>query len=187
MKKFAIVFIKDGEFGTKGSIGAVYSAASPNPGGYSRDFADPSITKHVEIPEGYETDQSVLKATVEDDGDVVLSEDSAAKTALAAARAREQVRALVRGAREFGNKMIEEFTIDNVMLGITHDDKTDEVLDKMKDLILSLQSGSLYLAREQAISFPDSKKITKYITDARLLSLVNKIETYLGIPLTDEL
>ena len=48
-------------------------------------------------------------------------------------------------------------------------------------------NAKLRFAIDQAKAMPESSKDATFLTDARLLSFVNKIETYLGLPLSTEL
>lgn len=104
----------------------------------------------------------------------------AAKTTLA-------VEQSVSAARDFGMRLMVNFAAENVLLGITQEGKTGEVLTKMAPVMTPLQSGSLYEAIAQMRAIPSEQYDTKYITAARLLSGINKIETYLGIPLSESL
>lgn len=121
----------------------------------------------------------------------VVSVDQAIKAQLAAneaASAQAQVlRDMVRNAKSFGSQIVEDFTIQNVLLGITADNMTGTVLNRMANVILALQSGSLHEAISRAKSVPAEHKDAKYITDARLLAAVNAIETYLNLPLSTHL
>lgn len=90
-------------------------------------------------------------------------------------------------AQEFGKNLMDEFTRENMKMGITQDGKTSSVRKAMTEVILALTTGSLYDAIDEAKAIPAEKKDVKYITDARLISFINKIETYLGQPLTETL
>ena len=87
-------------------------------------------------------------------------------------------------AISFGQTLLREFTLENIKLGITQDGMTGVVLDRMQPALIAAQTGSLYelIARLRAI--PDKDKDAKYITDARILAYINKIEAYLGLPLS---
>jgi hypothetical protein len=86
-----------------------------------------------------------------------------------------------------GNKLIHEFATENVMLGITQDNMTAQVLDNMGPVLIALQTGSLYPAMDRIRAIPAESKDAKYITDARLLNYLNKIQQYLGLELSEEL
>ena len=83
--------------------------------------------------------------------------------------------------------MIADFSTENVILGISEDGMTGTVLDNMAGVMAALQSGSLKEAIARAKALPAEKKDAKYITNARLLAFVNKLETHLGITLSSSL
>lgn len=94
----------------------------------------------------------------------------------------EVVETSIRNAIKFGEKMLVTYAAENIMLGITQDGMTGTVIDRLGSVIVCLQSGSLYdvIARIKAI--PVEHYDSKYITAVRLLSFVNKVEDYLGLP-----
>lgn len=94
---------------------------------------------------------------------------------------------IIEDAIVFGNSLIVEFAAENVIMGITQDGMTGTVRKRMEQVILALSTGSLYDAISEAKAIPEQDKDTKYITNARLLQFVNKLETYLQIPLSIEL
>lgn len=91
----------------------------------------------------------------------------------------------VGAAIKFGNDLLTEFSTENLLMGITADGDTEEVLDTMAPIMAALQSGSLTVAikRAKAISNYDAK----YITAVRLLKYVNKIEVFMSLPLSQSL
>ncbi len=94
---------------------------------------------------------------------------------------------IVSDAMDEGMRLAKEFAAENVRLGITADGMTRTVRQKLADLFNALQTGSLLDAIEVAKETPAEDKDVKYITDARLLALVNKLEEYLGLSLSEEL
>lgn len=201
--KTAIVAIKSTSIWASAAIVGIYDGA-PNQEQFGGESKDPDLCRHVEIPVGY--DPRAIKAAVyfdrwtyneelvyEDPEDesavhesgvfIVLSEDLALKAELVKA----DVKAVVIKARGFGSDLVDTFAAENVMLGITQAGKTGEVLDKMAPVISALTSGSLYEAITRAKAIPEQDKDLVFITDERLLAAVNKIEAYLGIPLSEEL
>lgn len=159
-----------------GAIAAFYEADGLQPTMFGGELGDPALHVHMEIPGG--VDQRAAKLV---DGEVV--EDAALK--LAAQKA--DVRSAISRAMAFGNTLITEFAADNVMLGITVDGMTGAVLDKMASVAAAATTGSLYEAIARIKAIPEEDKDAKYITDARLLELCNKVETYLNIPLSESL
>jgi hypothetical protein len=116
-----------------------------------------------------------------------VQEDASLVTAKAQAVALQNVQNILANAKAFGENLMNEFTTENIMLGITADSMTGTVRKNMVEVIMALQTGSLYDAITEAKAIPADKKDAKYITDARLLAFVNKIETYLGVALSQTL
>lgn len=103
------------------------------------------------------------------------------------ASAQSQVQMIISNAINFGNKLIVEFATENVIMGITQDNMTKIVRQRMSEVINALQTGSLYDAINEAKAIPDTFKDGKYITNTRLLQFINKIETYLNLPRSNSL
>jgi hypothetical protein len=99
----------------------------------------------------------------------------------------QAIRQAVANAINKGQQLIAEFATENVMLGITQDNMTAQVLDNMGPVMTAMQSGSLYLAIDRIRAIPLESKDSKYITDVRLLQYVNRLEAYLGLPLSEQL
>ena len=97
------------------------------------------------------------------------------------------IQSVIQNSINFGNKLISEFAAENVMMGITQDGMTGPVRKRMSEVVNALNTGSLYDAIAEAKAVPSEHKDVKYITDTRLLQFVNKIETYLGLPLSTSL
>lgn len=99
----------------------------------------------------------------------------------------EQIQKIISDAISFGTQLISEFAAQNVIIGITQDNMTGVVRKNMREVIDALSTGSLYDAIYEARLISSDKKDLKYITDTRLLQFINKIETYLNIPLSSSL
>lgn len=100
---------------------------------------------------------------------------------------KKYVESLILKSINFGNELISEFAAENVMMGITQDGMTGTVRKHMSEVVSALNTGSLYDAIIEAKAIPAEHKDGKYITNARLLTFINKLETYLGITLTTSL
>ena len=87
----------------------------------------------------------------------------------------------------FGNEVIITFAAENIGLGITQAGMTTAVRTATKDVVAALTTGSLYDAITAARAIPEEQKDATFVTDIRILGFVNKIEAYLGIPLSTEL
>lgn len=141
---------------------------------------------HADIPVEMGADLRYLSVTV-NDGVAEFAEDSTAKAAAASADASTYVEGVIQRARSEGDRLINKFAAENVMLGITADGKTGQVRKALSEVMSALQSGSLKDAIEEVRAIPAPKKDAKYITDVRLLSFINQLETYLGMTLSEEL
>jgi hypothetical protein len=86
-----------------------------------------------------------------------------------------------------GDSILKDFIAENVLLGITQDGMTATVLSRMGEVIDSLQTGSLYDAIQKARDIPASYYDAKYITPTRLLIFINRVEKYLGLPISGAL
>lgn len=93
----------------------------------------------------------------------------------------------IEDAMNFGNKLMVEFTTENIVMGITQDGMTGTVRKRLQEVIMCLITGSLYDAIIELKAIPTEHKDPKYLTNARLLTFINKIETYLQIPLSTSL
>jgi hypothetical protein len=90
-------------------------------------------------------------------------------------------------ARNFGQDIINQVITENITLGITQAGMTTFVRNVLRDATECLFTGSLYDAITVLKATPEENKDGVYITDARLLYIVNKIELYLGRPLSETL
>lgn len=81
-----------------------------------------------------------------------------------------------------GQELIITFAAENISLGITQAGMTTQVRTVTADVVSALNTGSLYDAITAARAIPSASYDTTFVTAARLLTFVNKIEDYLGIP-----
>jgi hypothetical protein len=114
---------------------------------------------------------------------IELQVDSGLAATLAAADQAAAIQAAVAAARAFGTQLGDEFAAGNLALGITNE-QADSVLGKMAGVLIALQSGSLNVAIARAKDVNPADYDGTFLTAARLLVFINKIETYLGITLT---
>jgi hypothetical protein len=87
-------------------------------------------------------------------------------------------------AVSFGELLMNDFTAENILLGITQYNMTAVVLERMNAVVIALQTGSLYDAVLKVRQIPQSDYDAIFITAPRLLAFINKVETYLGLPLS---
>lgn len=90
----------------------------------------------------------------------------------------------IEDAMNFGSKIMVQFTTQNILMGITQDGMTSTVRKALSEVIICLNTGSLYDAISEVKALPASKKDAKYLTNARLTTFINQIEDYLQIPHT---
>jgi hypothetical protein len=89
---------------------------------------------------------------------------------------------IVKKAENFGSDLIRKFAAENVSMGITQAGKTADVRKALGQVIICLQTGSLYDAMAEIRLIPTEDKDATFLTDARLLIVINLIEDYLGRP-----
>jgi hypothetical protein len=97
---------------------------------------------------------------------------------------KQQVETAIQSAIDFGQKLIREFAAENVLLGVTQDNKTGDILDKTSRIMSAISSGSLYEAINRIREITPEEYDSKYITNSRMLAFINKIESYLNLPLS---
>lgn len=93
------------------------------------------------------------------------------------------VDAKIRQATAFGEGILKDFTIENVLLGITQAGKTRAVSDYCHKLSHYISTGSLYAAMEQVdvmINAGIDESLAPFVTEARLLTYKSKIAIFLA-------
>lgn len=80
-----------------------------------------------------------------------------------------------------GQELIVTFAAENIGLGITQAGMTTQVRSVTADVVSALSTGSLYDAITAARAIPPASYDATFVTAARLLAFINKIEDYLGI------
>lgn len=94
---------------------------------------------------------------------------------------------IVEQAIDFGNDLLKQFGAENISLGIIQSGKLRDVRIAMQDVSDCLRNGALTDALVAVREIPDESKDEVFLSNARLLSYVNKVESYLGLPLSEEL
>jgi len=94
---------------------------------------------------------------------------------------------VIRPARAFGQQVMDEFIAENVLLGITQSGKTNSVRKLMVEVQGALACGSLYDAIYEARQIPVESRDPVFVSAARILQFINRLEGYLGIPLSETL
>lgn len=96
----------------------------------------------------------------------------------------EMVSTNINNAVIFGNKLINDAIVENVLLGITQLGKTKEVADYLHKLSHYLTTGSLYAAINEidtliAAGLPGN--LSPFVTLSRLNNYKSQIQGYLGL------
>lgn len=104
-----------------------------------------------------------------------------------AVRTQLSVEQTLQAAINFGTQCLREFSAQNVLMGITQSGMTGTILTILTGVMQALLAGSLYeaIARIKAVDPANYDGV--YLNPTRCLEFVNKIEAYLGIPLSESL
>ena len=105
----------------------------------------------------------------------------------AAQPTQEIVETSIRDAINFGQNVIIKFAAENVVLGVITANMTQTLRNNTLQVLNALQIGALYDAIAEIRAIPEGNRDDTFLTDARMLQVINDIETYLGIPLSTEL
>lgn len=147
----------------------------------------PWIMTYIEETESEEYSQNGWTIATEEQYEEYVNSLSVSIDQYNAYKLQYSVEAVVDAASKYGSGLMTKFAAENVLLGITQEGKTGEILDKLSHVMSALQAGSLYEAISRVKAIPVEDYDTKYITAARLLSFINEIEVYLGIPISETL
>lgn len=101
----------------------------------------------------------------------------------------QQVTLAISMAMQFGTQMLIQYATQNVLLGVTQAGKTQAVMDYCHELAHCLITGSLYAAINQILVMIADTSQTKanlapFVTNNVLYAFLNKVQAYLGLPLT---
>ena len=149
------------------AIQSWYDADQPSQSRYGGPWGNPQVTVHI----GIDSDMDHRAVSFEmDAGQIVAIEDENLKEQFATQDQLEVVKAAIARAMAFGQGLVTEFAAENVMLGITQDGKTGEVLNKMAPVMTAVQSGSLYEAIARAKAITPDQYDSKYLEPTRMSS-----------------
>jgi len=88
-------------------------------------------------------------------------------------------------AKMFGNEIIQEIAVENIMLGITQAGQTGAFMDLTEKILTCLSTGSLYEALVrigQITPISDTENpMYPFANASRLASFSSKISSYLGV------
>lgn len=95
----------------------------------------------------------------------------------------EIVMAKVQGYKKFSSNVMDEFIVENIVLGITQQGKTRLVGETMKDLTYWLERCSMNeaLAEIENIKSRITPEMAPFITEARMNVFRDKILVFLGL------
>lgn len=99
----------------------------------------------------------------------------------------EQILMEVTEHQTFGVQLVAAIRAENIFLGLTDVATSITIRSRLMSIGAALVAGALYDAIYLAKNFNPANKDAVYITDERLLSIVNRIEEYLGIELSESL
>lgn len=85
----------------------------------------------------------------------------------------------------FGRSVIKCFIEENIGMGITQAGMTNSTRKVLREVSDALKDGSLYDAIYELREIPDAAKDGVFINNDRLLTVINKLETYLQLPLSE--
>lgn len=136
----------------------------------------------IQVPTGEPSKAQQIKEYWES-----IESDSAEATAYAQKAQMAAVKKQVENIAAFSQDLLNQFAAENIAMGITADNKTEEVLDVMLPVMSALQGGAPTIAIKRAKAISEASYDAKYVTAARLLAYVNKIEAFLGLPQSNSL
>ena len=119
------------------------------------------------------------------DGQVVEM-SSGEKAVVDGAISQAYIETVITAAIKFGTSLMTKYAAENVLLGITQAGMTRTISGRISGILAALQTGSLYDAIAEAKAIPAENKDATFITNARLLVFINRVESYLGITLSTE-
>jgi len=84
-------------------------------------------------------------------------------------------------SKTYGEYLINQFTTENVLMGITASGQTNVVRKALYETWQAIRTGSLHDAIYEAEQII---RTSPFLTEARLRGFINKLEAYLGLPLS---
>lgn len=139
------------------------------------------LLQHARLPNGVEAAFSHPEL-VEGEWLAVANPDAPPPPAPVTPDMNAIVTARIEESMAFGQRLIRDFAVENVLMGITQMGLTNTVRKTMLEVGAALTTGSLYDAIAEAKLIPAEKKNNIFVNDTRLLKFINKIEDFLGIP-----
>jgi hypothetical protein len=156
----------------------IYTADSPRSDGIQ---SEGRTLRHARLPEGVDPNFSHPEE-IEGEWVAVQDADAPPPPAPVVPDMHAIVTARIEESMRFGQTLIRDFAVENVLMGITQMGMTNVVRKTMLEVGAALTTGSLYDAIAEAKAIPAEKKNNIFVNDTRLLTFVNRIEDFLGIP-----
>ena len=116
-----------------------------------------------------------------------LTPASPEATNYAVTQAMEESLAQAEAAIQFGSNLVVKIVAQNRVMGISGISTEDAIVTLLTPVLVALQAGSLEVAISRIKAIPPANYDATFVTAARLLAVVNQIETFLGIPLSASL
>jgi hypothetical protein len=142
------------------------------------EAAIPGLVHHIDCEGTTVSVHFIRTHTAEEDAQV----DSivAAHSAVAV---KEMVQNRIVKSMQFGQQILIEYTVQNVLEGITQSGKTKQVVEYCAKILMYIQSGSLVevcneVDRLIAAGIPGN--LAPYITESKLLAFKAKIQAFLA-------
>jgi hypothetical protein len=97
---------------------------------------------------------------------------------------------VVNAAMVFGQNLVVQYSVENILSGITQAGQTIPVATYLQVVSYYLNSGSLYAALTEIATLIADTSSTKaalspYVTNNILYNYLNQIQTYLNLPITE--
>lgn len=104
----------------------------------------------------------------------------------------DRINAAIERAVDKGKEIFNRIRLENIKLGIEASvigdrPATDVVLERGSLIMSALNSGSTKAAIRYCLNFPEDQKDPTFINNSRLLSIINELEEFHGMPLTPSL
>jgi len=93
----------------------------------------------------------------------------------------KHIEEVISSAKTYGERLINDFTMENVMMGITSSGQTNTVRKALYETWQAIRTGSLHDAIYEA---EQVTRTSPFLTEARLRGFINKLESYLGLELS---
>jgi len=93
----------------------------------------------------------------------------------------KHVEDILAASKSFGAQKVKEFTMENLLMGITASGQTNTVRKALYETWQAIETGSLHDAIYEA---EQVTRTSPFLTEARLRGFINELEAYLGLPLS---